>query len=210
MNGEPVLICPHAQNDINSTSFVCRTSDGLMAACSESCEALESGVGLSLVHRSHIEDRLGHTTGQLSIAVNSCLRRSGTDWSLEYFEDSTVPEPGEFRLAGEMHEIRQLDDNEVERAYETDEQTLGVATLEEGFSVIPAWREEESIPETFTIQLAGNEKLVYLGLDDLGKRARNQGVMVLALDFLTKPFDLGLLVSERTGSDWNSPFFGFV
>ncbi|SDX65121.1 hypothetical protein [Litoreibacter albidus] len=195
---EPVLACPHVLRNLPETGFFCRTQDGLVAACCESCDALETGDGLGLVHLTHFSKHAELPEVAFSLPVNACIKCNDDKWNLDYFEDDTTPEEGEFRLAAVNDPIRHWTDKKEVQFFVLSESLPVLVTLDEGIRVLPVWSVGQYIPHDFSRKLDGREIHRKCALGEVQMMAAVAGVSFLAIDFLTASFDVGLIAQPLT------------
>ncbi len=191
---EAVMVCPHVASSPAVAEFICRTQDGLVAACSADCSSLRDGFGLSLMGYQHILVAARVPEDMGALPVNCQLLFVSGRWSLAPFEDDTEPALGEFRIASSDDPLRQPAGGKTRWDYYTSLGRPVTVTLDEGIRALPIWPEGSKIPPGFLASGNGTEILQSEDLDGLKLKAKEYSIYFLAPNFLCNDFDIGLVV----------------
>lgn len=190
------LVCPHVIEDMTKAAFICCVQDGYLVACSETCSSLSTGKGLGMAHLSHFEVLPDLPDDALTLPINACVRRDRSKWPFDFFEDDSDPREGEFRLADVNGFSPWLSPERPVQMIMLRDGTAVSATLDEGFRVLPVWREGTEIPHDFMERLGSTETVLEIQLKDVFEHARRSSIRYLAIDFLCQQVDFGIIVPD--------------
>jgi hypothetical protein len=197
------LVCPHAVANLANVKFVCRSSEGWAAACSEACLDASDERVLGMVHLSHLAKVPGLPHDFYTLPIGFSLQDEQRRWKLGYFDADFVPESGDFLAPDKCHKLRHMRPEENVFVYTLENREFVVVTLDEGTVCLPFWR-EKGLVEKFAKSLRGHEDLIMCKLAEVVHFAKKHSIYFLAPDFLSLDYDFALLAH----TDCESPEVG--
>ena len=146
-----------------------------------------------MVHLGHLIGANGLRVQDFALPINFSIRFSEKGWRVDYFEDDTEPEVGDFLAAPENSAMRQLSDDQIVFSYANVQGEIVELTLDEGVKAIPFWLSKSSA-QSFESYVGDLDVLISDTLASLRQRASESGTSFLAPEFLTADFDIAILV----------------
>lgn len=203
IKNESCLVCSHVLGDVETTAFVCHSSIGWAAGCSEKCLDEHDEEKFGMVHLGYVLSArcVDHSVGMLPKCF--AADRKEQSWSERYFFEDCEPEEGDFIAPPIGFDLLNLDRKAELYVYVQDDfdHTIGSLNLvrvqlAEGADCIPFWRRKSDAAK-FQEYISGNERCIKLTYQEIADIATVAEIRYLAADFLVRHFDYALLVPQR-------------
>lgn len=187
------IVCYHVFQDFFKAQFVCNSSGGWAAGCSQECLERSGPAMLKMVCLGCFCDIPGIPSDFYATPLNFSFQKQGDAWNLSYFEDVFEPQEGDLIAAPASHPSRKILPEKTVSVLVLPNYDIVTVKYSEGTRCVPFWNESR-LPEGVATKQDGSERLVEVPFKEVQSFAQDREIRFLVANFLSEDFDVALLV----------------